>query len=95
MQLLEEAKIHNVFHISVLKKFKGDSQGHYLPLPLQIVLEGPMLMPNAILGNRTVMHHGKEVQQLLVQWGHDTTAGTTWEVAEEFHQAYPAFNLEG
>jgi len=64
-----EEKIHNVFHISVLKKFKRDRPGHYLPLPLQTVAEGPMLKPNVIIDNQTVMHHGKEVQQLLIQWG--------------------------
>jgi len=33
--LPETTKIHNVFHISMLKRFRGNQQNPYLPLPLQ------------------------------------------------------------
>jgi len=35
IQLPKEGKIGNVFHISLLKKFKGDQSQQYFPLPLQ------------------------------------------------------------
>jgi len=72
LELLEETKIHNAFHVSVLKKFKGEHQGHYLPLPLKTAPEGPIMEPYAILGSRTVLHQGKEMEQIMVQWGGQT-----------------------
>ena len=95
LQLPEEAKIHNVFHVFVLKKFKGEHQGHYLSLPLKIVPEEPTMEPYAILRSRTVLHQGKKMKQILVQWGPNQGAATTWETSAEFLKNYPSFNLEG
>jgi len=71
LELPETARIHNVFHISLLKKFKGDHTTPYLPLPLQTLESGPILPPHMVLDSRTILQNGKEVQQLLIQWGDD------------------------
>ncbi|XP_057746886.1 uncharacterized protein LOC130966135 [Arachis stenosperma] len=94
LELPAEAKIHNVFHISALKKFRGEKQEQYLPLPLRSSEEGPILSPHTIVNRRVILKNGQEVQQLQIQWGQGTGAERTWEDAAEFLQAYPDFNLE-
>jgi len=94
LELPETARIHNVFHISLLKKFKGDHTTPYLPLPLQTLESGPILPPHMVLDSRTILQNDKEVQQLLIQWGDDQHAETSWESLTEFKQSYPNFNLE-
>ena len=95
LELPEEARIHNVFHISVLKKFRGNQQQHYLPLPLQTTEVGPILEPQAIIDNRVILEENREVTQVLIQWGEGSAAETTWEEFEDFRKAFPHFNLEG
>jgi len=93
LELPETAKIHNVFHISILKKFRGDQKTPYIPLPLQTTDQGPMLIPTAVVGSRVILQKGKEVQQIQVQWGPDEAAERSWEVLAEFRKAYPNSTL--
>ncbi|XP_072086971.1 uncharacterized protein [Arachis hypogaea] len=94
LALPPEAKIHNVFHISALKKFRGDQETHYLPFPLRTTEMGPVLEPHAVRAKRTVIKDGKEILQLQVQWGEGPVAELTWEVVDNFCRAFPDFNLE-
>jgi len=62
LELPEMARIHNAFHISVLKKFKGDQPIPYLPLSLQTTKSGPILSPHAITDNKVILQNGTKVQ---------------------------------
>ena len=42
LQLPETTRIHLIFHISFLKKFKGDTNPPYIPLPLTTIKLGPI-----------------------------------------------------
>ncbi|GAU41241.1 hypothetical protein TSUD_97760 [Trifolium subterraneum] len=55
LKLPDTAKIHPVFHVSQLKPFKGDSQEQYLPLPLTMSENGPIMFPIAVLQARTIL----------------------------------------
>ncbi|XP_072060288.1 uncharacterized protein [Arachis hypogaea] len=67
LKLPNKAKIHDVFHISLLKKFKGDGKLPYLPMPLKTTKGGLVVFPTGILVKRTIVQGGRELQQLLVQ----------------------------
>ncbi|WVZ06579.1 hypothetical protein V8G54_019925 [Vigna mungo] len=77
--LPDSAKIHPVFHISVLKKFHGNPKQLYFPLPLTIT---------------EVNRKGREVTEVLIQWDSFYEANHSWETMEEVQKAYPHFNLE-
>ncbi|MED6210333.1 hypothetical protein PIB30_118622 [Stylosanthes scabra] len=89
------ACIHDVFHISALKLFKGEVDSPYLPLPLTISEIGPILEPTCILAQRSVIRNGKDVLQWQVQWGRDKLSETSWEDVDHFLKIFPDFNLEG
>ncbi|WVY96660.1 hypothetical protein V8G54_028811 [Vigna mungo] len=72
------ARIHPVFHISLLKKFVGNPSPPYLPLPLTTNEFGPVLSPLKVLDTRILQHNSKDIPQDL----------------NEFQNAYPHFNLE-
>ena len=60
LELPYSAKIHSVFHISMLKAFKGDPATQYLPLPMLTAEQGPILQPYALLDSRVVKSIGTE-----------------------------------
>ncbi|KAH9687361.1 hypothetical protein KPL70_014745 [Citrus sinensis] len=89
-----DCKIHPVFHISMLKPFSGSSPINGLPLPRNSINNQPLSYPTAICATRTVLRHGKEVQQVLVQWSDSAPKNATWEDFFEFSRLYPDFHLE-
>ncbi|GJY18720.1 transposon ty3-G gag-pol polyprotein [Tanacetum coccineum] len=87
--------VHNVFHVSLLKKCDG-------PTPVQSrepmdeqVLSPSQKQPEGILEER-VVQKGKyrPKTEILVKWvGHDRE-DATWETKWRFQRAYPDFHLE-
>ena len=67
LELPPAAKIHHVFHISMLKTFKGDLSTQYLPLPMMTVEQGPIVQLYALLNSRVVKSAGAKQVPLLVQ----------------------------
>ncbi|CAJ2635782.1 unnamed protein product [Trifolium pratense] len=63
LKLPDHAKIHPVFHVSQLKPFKGVSQQQYMPLPLTMSDNGPMIQPVEILQVRTIMKGTQRIHQ--------------------------------
>lgn len=94
LKLPTEAKIHNVFHVSHLKKCHLDLTLHPAPLPPNISGGYPVLLPTKILGYRKILQAGKEVSQVLVQWQNQPLAVTTWELLKDLQDDYPKLDLE-
>jgi hypothetical protein len=89
LQLPDGARIHNVFHVGVLKPFHGTPPSSTPPLPpLQ---HGRLLQaPERVL--RSQLRRGHWYVQ--IQWTGLPTQEATWEKVEEFRDAYPDFQLE-
>jgi hypothetical protein len=89
LQMPRGAKIHDVFHVGLLKKFCGE-----LPLEpgvLPVIRHGrACLEPEKVLKSR--MARGRH--ELLVSWKGQTAASATWMDLEEFHRLYPTFQLK-
>ncbi|CAM8925994.1 unnamed protein product [Rhodiola kirilowii] len=94
LQLPANAHIHKVFHVSLLKKHKGEPPT--APAPFPDLFEGhhPIITPHKILGFRTILHRKKPSPQFLVQWNHLPLEDASWEPATEFVKAFPSIDLE-
>jgi hypothetical protein len=90
LQLLPDgARIHDVFHVSLLKPHRGDPPA--TPGTLDPVMDGRLLpVPAKVL--RAQLRRG--MWQVLVQWRGLTEDDATWEKLEEFRYAYPSLQLE-
>ncbi|KAL4366769.1 hypothetical protein GQ457_05G003480 [Hibiscus cannabinus] len=89
LELPVDSRIHDVFHVSLLKEYKGPQPAAIGDLPL--VCDGKALpTPQAILRSR--LNRGQ--QELLVQWAGCSQEDATWEPFEVLHAAYPEFELE-
>ncbi|GJY18604.1 reverse transcriptase [Tanacetum coccineum] len=92
LQLPNSSQIHDVFHISQLKKCKGVvTQGGSLPT---FDAQGVMRVePLAILKRRMSKRGNVVVVYVLVQWINGTKEDATWEPIEEIQKNFPSFNI--
>lgn len=94
LQLPTDARIHPVFHVSLLKKQVGESTVTSAELP-PITDDGEfVLKPIAVLETRWVRKGSTFVEELLVQWEHLSKEDATWENAQELRDKFLSFNLE-
>ena len=82
--------IHNVFHISMLKK--------YVFYPTYILVTENLLIqehlnyeerPIKILDHTIKKLRNQEIEYVKVQWNHYTEIEATWELREEMERKYP------
>ncbi|XP_075504515.1 uncharacterized protein LOC142541955 [Primulina tabacum] len=83
-------KVHNVFHVSMLRK--------YVSNPIHVLRHEPLdLMPNLsyhersvqILDRRVKVLRNKEIGIVKVLWSNHVIEEATWEPEEEMKQRYP------
>lgn len=86
--------VHNVFHVSLLKKFHGDPSTNSLPLPHDIIVASPVIELQMVLAICSILSHGEPVQQLLIEWQGIPGSSATWEDESSFFQPYPDHNHE-
>jgi hypothetical protein len=85
-----QARLHDVFHIGLLKKFHGAPPQE--PAPLPPVCHGAVV-PEP---ERAIKAHlARGVRQVLVKWKGALPASSTWEDVDHFCALYPQFQLEG
>ena len=89
LQLPAGARIHDVFHVGVLKPFRGEPPSADPVLP-PLRHGRPLLQPAKVLRSRL----NRGVWQVLVQWDGLPSSDATWEPVPEFRTAYPEFQLE-
>ncbi|KAK1606382.1 hypothetical protein QYE76_030055 [Lolium multiflorum] len=89
LQLPEGARIHDVFHVGLLKPYHGVPPMATPPLPP--TAEG-RLLPSPAKVLRAQLR--RDVWHLLVQWEGLSEEEATWEPREEFQLHYPDYQLE-
>lgn len=94
LELPTTSTIHNVFHVSQLKKVLGaDHQSQVIPnLPILTEEFEWLLQPEAVLGVRWNPTHKEN--EWLVQWQYHQPHEATWESAELMQRQFPSFHLE-
>ncbi|CAH9108944.1 unnamed protein product [Cuscuta europaea] len=94
LKLPSDSQIHDVFHVSQLKKFRGK-----LPIAAHIPawFSGQNAefapQPEKILERRSVKFQDKVQVQLFIQWKGFTVEEATWESTDHFREQYPKFDV--
>lgn len=83
VELPRNLKIHNVFHVSLLKLYHPDSRTD-LPPPPELIGEELEYEVGDILQQRQVRHGRKTVTEYLVQWKGYPPEHNTWEPEDNF-----------
>ena len=87
LELPENARVHPVFHCSVLKLFQGPLESETpAQLPDQFLQDQPLISPLSILDYRRLTP--ADPWQVLVQWKGLTPDDTTWEDWDTLQQNY-------
>ena len=83
-------RAHNVFHISVLKKYVHDATHLVNWNDVQMEPKGDFLVePDCILGQREITLRNRTIGQVKVQWKHVSLEQATWELEIHLWDAYP------
>jgi hypothetical protein len=89
LQLPPGARLHDVFHVGVLKKFVGNPP--VVPPLLPPLLHGAVV-PTPARVTRARLARG--VRQVLVEWQGEPPASATWEDLDDLRARFPSFQLE-
>ena len=89
LQLPAGARIHDVFHVGLVKPFRGEPQA---ATPALLRTSDGRLLPGPAKVLRAQLRRG--VWYLLIQWEGLPEEDATWEQRDEFSQHYPDFQLE-
>jgi hypothetical protein len=89
LALPPRARIHDVLHVGLLKKFQGMPPADPPALP---PLHQGVVVPEPACAVRYRLARG--VRQVLVQWKGESAASATWEDDEPFCAKYLAFQLK-
>jgi hypothetical protein len=89
LKLPTGAKLHDVFHVGLLKPFKGESPTETPALP-------PVRHDRVYAAPASVLHGSlaRGRYELLVQWKGLPVAEATWTNLVDFQHLYPSFQLE-
>jgi len=89
LALPPRARLHDVFHVGLLKPFHGSPPD--APPPLPAVRHGAVI-PEPERAVKTRLARG--VRQVLIHWKGESPASATWEDVDAFSAKYPDFQLE-
>ena len=74
-------KIHNIFHISILKKYGNDATHVIDWNVIQVEPEGYFQVePNCILDKKEIFLRNRTIGQVKLQWNHFSPNEASWEL---------------
>ena len=91
LKLPAGARIHPVFHVSLLKKKLGPLQPVAATLPEPDDNDQCPLLPEQILRRRVIMRNGQTVIQYLIKWCQLGEEEASWEDQNFIHTQFPQF----
>ena len=83
------SRIHDVFHVSVLRKYIPDITHVLNWNALQVVDGQLMLDPVQIVQQRELNLRGRKVEQVKVLWDHNDDTSATWEDTGAMKVSHP------
>ena len=83
LALSATAKIHDVFHVSLLKPLRWEVSGESMQLPREIINSHPILEPHVVLQKRVITKQDKDIKQVLTLLHGLPRTAATWEDVEE------------
>jgi hypothetical protein len=84
LDLPDKSRIHNVFHVSCLKRVLGQQQKAQTILPV-LDEEGRIILePEAIIATREKRLRARVIKEYLIKWKNLPEEDTAWE-SEHFH----------
>jgi len=94
LELPSGAKIHNVFHISLLCRFvEGANTLKPTAWPSEFVDHQPLVTPAAILNRRRVLINGIPEEEWLIEWSDGGSGSANWEPAAFIRAQFPGLRL--
>jgi hypothetical protein len=92
LELPPTTKEHNVFHVSLLKKYVHDYNHIIEWSVIQVELEGEFLPePQCIIDRKKIPLRNRTIAQVKVQWKHFGPDEATWEMGDAMKHVYPFF----
>lgn len=95
IELPAGAKIHDVFHMSQMKKRIGKGKVPQTELPRINEVGEIQIEPMAVLERRLVKKGNGPATMVLIQWTNGTEKEATWEFWEDIHKKFPRFDPWG
>ena len=89
LDLPRGARLHDVFHVGLLKPFRGTPPDAPPPLP---PIQNGRACPSPAKVLRGRLARGR--YEMLVQWQKQDAASASWVALEDFRHSYPDFQLE-
>jgi hypothetical protein len=89
LELPPRARLHDIFHVGLLKKFVGTPPAAPLALP---PTDHGATQPVPECATRTCLARG--IRQVLVHWQGEPVASATWEDHDSFIDRYPSIQLK-
>lgn len=96
LKLLETARIHPVFHVSLLKQFEGDPSVVIAKNSFALITneQGPLLQSQVVLQGSGLLRNGQILKQVLVKWHGLSHEDNSWEDFQLMKQHYPSLDLK-